>query len=29
MGEKEYLEWDDLLPGMQVVTIRNKMESGL
>ena len=22
--EKEYLEWDDLLPDMQVITIRNK-----
>ena len=22
--EKEYLEWDDLLPDMKVITIRNK-----
>ena len=22
--EKEYLEWNDLLPGMQVITIRNE-----
>ena len=22
--EKEYLEWDDLLPNMKVITIRNK-----